>query len=135
MNITPLLRAARHAALVVIAIIGLAPSAFAGAKDYEFQPVAAAVKNGNGSEVGVRLVNKVTGTPVEGAVLFRTRLDMSPDSMGEMTATHAAMPGSEPGIYRFKADFTMAGSWAFKVQAKVPGEAETVEGTVVFTAK
>ena len=47
-----------------------------------------------------------------GAVLFRTRLDMSPDSMGEMTAKHAAMPGSEPGVYRFKADFTMAGGWA-----------------------
>ncbi len=135
MTINLLTRAARHAALVAIAIIGLAPSAFAGAKDYEFQPVAAAVKNGNGSEVAVRLVNKLTGKPVEGAVLFRTRLDMSPDSMGEMQAKHAAMPGSEPGIYRFKADFTMAGSWAFKVQAKVPGEAETVEGTVVFTAK
>ena len=135
MNTNLLTRAARRAALLVITIIGLAPSAFAGAKDYEFQPVAAAVKNGNGSEVAVRLVNKLTGKPVEGAVLFRTRLDMSPDSMGEMTAKHAAMPGSEPGIYRFKADFTMAGSWAFKVQAKVPGEAETVEGTIVFTAK
>ena len=90
---------------------------------------------GNGSDVAVRLINKLTGKPVDGAVLFRTRLDMSPDSMGEMTAKHAAMPGSEPGVYRFKADFTMAGGWAFKVQAKVPGEAETVEGTVVFTAK
>ena len=60
---------------------------------------------------------------------------MSPDSMGEMTAKHAAMPGAEPGIYRFKADLTMAGGWAFKIQAKVPGETETVEGTVVFKAK
>ena len=130
-----LARAARHAAVVTIASIGLAPSAFAGAKDYEFQPVAADVTNGTGSEVAIRLVNRITGKPVEGAVLFRTRLDMSPDSMGEMTAKHVAMPGSEPGIYRFTADFTMAGGWAFKVQAKVPGEAETVEGTVIFTAK
>ena len=38
-------------------------------------------------------------------------------------------------MYRFKADFTMAGGWAFKLQAKVPGESETVEGTVVFKAK
>lgn len=68
-------------------------------------------------------------------MLFRTRLDMSPESMGEMEAKHVAMSGSEPGIYRFKADFTMAGGWAFKVQAKVPGESETIEGTVVFTAK
>ena len=122
-------------ALVVGALFASALSAFAGAKDYEFQPVTAEVKTGNGSEVALRLVNKLTGKPVEGAVLFRTRVDMSPDSMGEMTAKHLAMPSSDPGVYRFKADFTMAGGWAFKVQAKVPGEAETVEGTVVFTAK
>lgn len=130
-----LIRTARFAAAIGVVALAFASSAFAGAKDYEFQPVATAVKNGNGSEVAVRLVNKLTGKPVDGAVLFRTRLDMSPDSMGEMTAKHVAMPGGEPGVYRFKADFTMAGGWAFKVQAKVPGEAETVEGTVVFTAK
>ena len=135
MTINLLIRAARFAALVGVITLALAPSAFAGAKDYEFQPVIADVKNGNGSEVAIRLINKLTNKPVEGAVLFRTRLDMSPDSMGEMTAKHVAMPGSEPGIYRFTADFTMAGGWAFKVQAKVPGEAETVEGTVIFTAK
>lgn len=118
-----------------LAITAFAPAAFAGAKDYEFQPVVAAVKNGAGSEFAVRLVNKLTGKPVEGAVLFRTRLDMSPDGMGEMTTKHAAMPGTEPGVYRFTGDFTMAGGWAFKLQAKVPGEPETVEGTVVFTAK
>ena len=112
-----------------------ATGAFAGAKDYEFQPVAAEVKNGNGSEFAVRLVNTSTGKPVEGAVLYRTRLDMSPDSMGEMTAKHAAIPASEPGVYKFKADLTMAGSWAFNVRAKVPGENDTVEGTVVFKAK
>jgi hypothetical protein len=83
----------------------------------------------------VRLVHKPTGKPVEGAVIFRTRLDMSPDSMAEMTAKHAAIPGSQPGIYRFRADLTMAGGWAFKLQAKVPGETETIEGTVVFKAK
>lgn len=130
-----LIRAARLAALTFVATLAFGSSAFAGAKDYEFQPVAAAVKNGNGSEVAVRLINKLTNKPVEGAVLFRTRLDMSPESMGEMQAKHTAMPSTEPGVYRFKADFTMAGGWAFKVQAKVPGETETVEGTVVFTAK
>jgi hypothetical protein len=126
----------RHAmvAALGLAIVTVAPAAFAGASDYEFQPVAADVKNGAGSEVAVRIVHKPTGKPVEGAVLFRTRLDMSPDNMGGMTAKHTATPSSEPGVYRFKADFTMAGGWAFKLQAKVPGESETVEGTVVFNA-
>ena len=122
-------------ALLGLALLGGIPSAFAGSVDYVLEPVNAAVKNGAGSELAVRLIHKPSGKPVTGAVLFRTRLDMSPDSMGEMTAKHVAMPASEPGVYRFKADFTMAGGWAFKVMAKVPGESETVQGTVVFQAK
>ena len=42
---------------------------------------------------------------------------------------------SDVDVYSFTADFTMAGGWAFKLQAKVPGEAETVTGTVIFQAK
>jgi YtkA-like len=118
-----------------LATVAAVPNAYAGAKDYEFQPVRVEVKNGSDSDVAVRLVDKRTGKPVEGAVIFRTRLDMSPDTMDEMTAKHAPVPSSEPGIYRFKADFTMAGGWALKLQAKVPGESETVEGTVIFKAK
>src|SRR5215470_16088176 len=102
---------------------------------YEFQPVSVDVKNGSGSEIAVRLVHTDTGKPVTGAVIFRTRLDMSPDTMDEMTAKHTAAPSNEPGVYRFKADFTMAARWALKLQAKVPGEAESVVGTVVFKAK
>lgn len=112
-----------------------ATSALAGKNDYVFEPVAAEVKNGDGSQLAVRLTHKPSGKPVEGAVIFRTRLDMSPDAMGEMTAKLAAEPAREPGIYRFKADLTMAGRWALKLMAKVPGESETIEGTVVFKAK
>ena len=122
-------------ALFGLAMMAGAASGHAGAKDYEFQPVSVEVTNGAGSDVAVRLVNKRTGKPVEGAVIFRTRLDMSPDTMDEMTAKHAAAPSNEPGVYRFKADLTMAGRWALKLQAKVPGENETVQGTVVFKAK
>jgi YtkA-like len=125
----------RLASLAALTTLAAPAPAFAAAADYAFEPVKVDVKNGAGSTLAVRLVHKPTGKPVEGAVLFRTRLDMSPDSMGEMLAKHTAMPTTEPGIYAFKADFTMAGGWAFKLQAKVPGEAETVEGTVVFQAK
>lgn len=123
------------AALTGLAAITLAQPVLAAAKDFEFQPVAVAVKNGAGAELAVRLVDKRTGKPVAGAVIFRTRLDMSPDSMGEMTAKHEPLAAAEPGVYRFKAHLTMAGGWAFKLQAKVQGEPETVEGTVVFQAK
>lgn len=121
--------------LLGLALTAAGIPAFAASTDYEFKPVNAVVKNGAGSSLGVKLVHKATGKPVEGAVLFRTRLDMSPDSMGEMTAKVVAAPSKEPGVYAFKADLTMAGRWAFKIQAKVPGEAETVEGTVIFEAK
>jgi hypothetical protein len=119
----------------VFALGALSTKALAGARDYEFQPIAVDVKNGAGSELAVRLIHKPSGKPVTEAVIFRTRLDMSPESMGEMTAKHTAMPAGEPGVYRFKADLTMAGSWALKLQAKVPGESETIEATIVFKAK
>ncbi len=123
------------AAAFGFAVFAGATVSLAAASDYEFQPVSADVRNGSGSDLAVRLIDKKSGKPVDGAVLFRTRLDMSPESMGDMTAKHSAAPVSEPGVYRFRADFTMAGGWALKLQAKVPGEPETVEGTVVFNAK
>jgi hypothetical protein len=124
-----------RAALLGLALGAAACSAFAGAADYAFEPVKADVKNGAGSELAVRLVHKPTGKPVANAVLFRTRLDMGPDNMADMTAQHQAIPAPEPGVYRFKADLTMAGGWALRLMAKVPGEAETVQGTVQFQAK
>lgn len=130
---TATIRALTAAAGLALTVAAL--PAFAGPTDYAFEPVKVEVKNGRGSELAVRIVHKPTGKSVEGAVLFRTRLDMSPDSMGEMTAKHTAQPSSEPGVYKFKADLTMAGGWAFKLMVKVPGETETVEGTVVFKAK
>ena len=122
------------AALASLTLFVAAP-AFAGPNDYAFEPVTVEVKNGPASELAVRIIHKPTGKPVEGVVLFRTRLDMSPDSMGEMTAKHVAQPSTEPGVYKFRADLTMAGGWAFKLMAKVPGESGTVQGTVVFKAK
>lgn len=110
-------------------------SALAGAADYEFQPVAVDVKNGAGSELAVRLIHIPTNKPVPGAVVFRTRLDMGPDNMAAMTAEHRVAPGDEPGVYRFTADLTMAGGWALRLMAKVQGEAETVQGFVVFQAR
>jgi hypothetical protein len=115
--------------------VAVAVPTLAGPSDYAFEPVSANVRNGSGTELAVRIVHKATGKPVEGAVLFRTRLDMSADSMGEMTAKHAALPSTEPGVYKFRADLTMAGGWALKLMAKLPGETQTIEGTVVFKAQ
>jgi hypothetical protein len=122
------------AAACLIATFGVLPAS-AGPNDYAFEPVPADVRNGKASELAIRIVHKPTGKPVVGAVVFRTRLDMSPDSMETMTAKHEALPSTEPGVYRFKADLTMAGGWALKLMAKVQGEPDTITGTVIFKAK
>lgn len=110
-------------------------TAWADATDYEFQAVAVEVKNGSGAELLVRLMHKPSGTPVDGALIVKTRLDMAPDAMEAMTAKHSpAEPAGTPGVYRFKADLTMAGGWALKLMAKIQGERETVIGTVIFKA-
>lgn len=116
-------------------VFAAAISSLATPADYAFEPLAAAVKSGKQSDLAVRIIHKPTGKPVTGAVVFRTRLDMSPDNMGDMLTKVEAVPSSEAGVYHFKADLSMAGRWALKLMAKVPGESETVEGSVVFTAK
>jgi hypothetical protein len=125
----------RAAALAGLALAHAVSPARAGAGDYAFEPVSREVRNGPGSELAVRLLHKPTGKPVADAVIFRTRLDMSPEDMAAMTAKHEALPSTEPGVYRFLADLTMAGNWALKLMTKVQGERDTIEGSVVFTAK
>jgi hypothetical protein len=44
-------------------------------------------------------------------------------------------PSGKPVEGAVSADLTMAGRWALKLMAKVPGESETIEGTVIFKAK
>lgn len=113
----------------------VAAAALAAPADYAFEAVKPNVKHDANAELAVRLVHKPTGKRVENAVVFRSRLDMSPDNMAEHQTSVEPLPATEPGVYRFKADLSMAGRWALKLMAKVPGETETVEGTVVIEAK
>ena len=125
-----------HAIAVATAMLLVSPVAVrAAAADYEFQPVTAEVKNGPGADLLVRLVHKPSGKPVSEALIVKTRLDMAPDDMEAMTAKHSEPELTDSlGVYRFKADLTMAGQWALKLMAKVQGERETVIGTVIFRA-
>jgi len=110
------------------------PAGWAGAKDYRFELVEQRVKAGDGQTFAVRLVHVPSGKPVPDAVIFQTRLDMSPENMATMTAPLTPQPSDQPGIYRFRADFAMAGGWAFSLAAKVQGESETVQGRLTITA-
>jgi hypothetical protein len=123
------------AALIVAAISGASTAALADIKDYKFELVDQTVQAGADKVITVRLVNTKTGKPVPGAVIFATRLDMTPDGMQEMATKIAPVPGAEPGTYRFKATFGMAGRWQLSLGAKVQGETGTVENKLVITAQ
>jgi YtkA-like len=122
------------AGVAIAAVVSLAGSAFAGANDYVFEPVKAEVKKGDDVVVSVRLKHKATGKPVSDAVMVQTRIDMSPDAMGEMTSPVTAVPSNEPGVYSFKTDLSMQGRWLLSIAAKVQGEPETVVGKITFRA-
>jgi hypothetical protein len=126
---------ALQGAFIGIAMFGSATFARADIKDYEFQLVDQAVKAGPDKIITVRLINKTTGKPVPDAVIFATRLDMAPDGMQEMATKIAPAPGGEPGTYKFKANFSMAGRWQLSLGAKVQGETGTVENKLVITAQ
>jgi hypothetical protein len=123
------------AALIGLSLTAMTKTAFAGIKDYEFQLVEPTVQSGADKIVAVRLVNMKTGKQVPDAVIFAARLDMAPDGMQEMVTKVTSMPGTEPGTYRFKANFSMAGRWQLSLGAKVQGETGTVESKLVVTAQ
>src|SRR4030081_2599081 len=124
-----------QAAFIGSAVTGSVTIARADIKDYEFQLVDQSVQAGPDKTITVRLINKSTGKPVPGAVIFATRLDMAPDGMQEMATKIAPVPGGEPGTYKFKANLSMAGRWQLSLGAKVQGETGTVENKLVITAQ
>ena len=125
---------ALRAALIGVAMSSGATVAFADVKNYEFKLVEPIIKAGPDKTITVKLVDKATGKSVPDAVIFATRLDMAPDGMQEMATKVTAMPGTEPGTYRFKASFSMAGRWRLSLGAKVQGETGTVESKLVIQA-
>jgi YtkA-like len=122
------------AALIGVSVIGFSTLARADIKDYEFQLVDQTIKAGPDKTIAVRLVNKTTGKPVPDAVIFASRLDMTPDGMQEMATKLTPMSGAEPGTYRFKANVSMAGHWQLSLGAKVQGETGTLENKLVIQA-
>ena len=122
--------------LLAVALIAAAPATTAAAAtDYAFEAQPAQVATSRDAIIGVRLVDKGSGKPVANALIIQSRLDMSPEAMAEMVSPLTPLPAEEPGVYRFRADLGMAGRWALKLAAKVPGEPETVRGEVIVIAK
>jgi hypothetical protein len=79
-------------------------------------------------------VAPLSGRPIPDAVIFAKRIDMGPEDMAAMTAPLEPLPSTEPGVYRFKTELTMAGNWALSLGAKVQGETGTVENKHILKA-
>ena len=124
-----------RAALIAATIGGASTAALADITDYRFELVDQTVQAGPDKIITVRLMNTKSGKPVPDAVIFATRLDMAPDAMQEMATKITPVPGAEPGTYKFKATFGMAGRWQLSLGAKVQGETGTVENKLVITAQ
>lgn len=133
MKANPFSRSLRLALTGAVLTCG-ATGAFADIRNYEFKLVEPTVKAGPDKTIAVKLVDKTTGKPVPDAVIFATRLDMAPDGMQEMATKIERVPGAEPGTYKFKATFGMAGRWQLSLGAKVQGETGTVESKLVIQA-
>jgi hypothetical protein len=123
------------AALIAVAIGSASTAALADIQEYKFELVDQTIQAGPDKVITVRLMNTKTGKPVPDAVIFATRLDMSPDGMQEMATKIAPVPGAEGGTYKFTATFGMAGHWQLSLGAKVQGETGTVENKLVITAQ
>ena len=122
-----------RAALVVAALLALGAPARADIKDYEFQLVEPQLKAGE-AIVAVRVVHKPTGKAVPDAVIFSRRLDMAPDGMADMARRIEQLPSTEPGVYRFRANLSMAGRWQLSLAAKVQGEDGTLQSRLIVKA-
>lgn len=127
-------RAWAAALLVSIGLTSPGLAARADVRDYGFELVDRQIKQGYGATITVRLVHRPTGKVVSDAVVFMTRIDMSPGGMADMTARLEPVSDTLPGYFRFETDLVMEGAWALSLTAKVPGEVGYVQGKLVLNA-
>ena len=121
-------------AMGLLSTLSFVPAGAATASaDYRLEALNPRLPIGEEVTLAVRLVHAPTGKPVPGAVIFRARLDMSPNGMGDMAGPLTPVGSSEPEVWRYSTKLTMAGDWAVTVQAKVPGETETVRASAIVT--
>ena len=126
-------RFSRFVRLLLGVPLVLPAAARADINAFEFRLVHTDVKIGD-AVVVVRVVNKSTGAAVPDAVIFARRLDMAPEGMPTMTADLDPLPPDEPGVYRFRTNFTMEGGWQLSLAAKVQGESGTLQARLGLKA-
>lgn len=121
------------AAVAAILVSTTTSSVYAAATDYRFELWGSPEGKGT-SIVSVKLVHLPNNKPVPGAAITQSRADMGPIGMAAMSAPIKAMGEQPSGTYRFEVDngsvWKKPANWALSLSAKVPGEAQTVTGSV-----
>ena len=126
-------------ALALVALFG-AITAVAAGQDapakaaYHFVARPMAVKAGAPTTFTVQIMSPDM-SPVAGAKVSATRVDMGPDGMAEMTGKVVAADSADPSRYMFSTTLSMPGRWAVSIEAQIPGEAAPVRGQVILKAK
>lgn len=98
-----------------------------------FELVTPQVSEGPSAEFSVRLVDKSTGKAVTDATIETATLDMGPDGMAGMIEPAEALPSTEPGVFKFKANLSMAGNWALHLKGKLK-DGTPVAGDLILIA-
>jgi len=122
----------RFCAAFVAASLLSVPAAQAEATDYAFELIETSYPVSDQAVLTLRLTDLRSQQPVEGAIIFATRVDMEPDGMAMMTSEITALPIETSGEYRFATDLSMEGNWQLSIAAKVQGEAETVHTRILI---
>ena len=115
-----------------LALVGA--SGLAAQADYRFELTQTQPAGPGKTTLTIRLVHLPDNKPVAGAVLFETKTNMAPSGMADMSGKVTALPGDQPGLYRFQVETGMAGKWQLVLDAKVQGEAGTVRGAIQYEA-
>lgn len=117
----------------MLAVLGSAVSASAqtAPERYRFTAVGESTQRGVGIVLQVRATD-LANQPKAGISFTDPRIDHAPDGAAAATFAAFPLPPREAGLYEFRASVPVAGLWALRLQARVPGEAQPVYASVIF---
>ena len=118
--------------VITLLLLGLT-ACNAATGNHAFELVTPQVSEGPSAEFSVRLIDKSTGKAITDATIESATLDMGPDGMAGMVEPAEALPSPEPGIFKFKANLSMAGNWAVHLKGKLK-DGTAVSGDLILIA-
>jgi hypothetical protein len=98
---------------------------------YHFTAVGEKTVRGVGIVLQVRVAD-LAGLPKAGVSFIEPRVDHAPDGAASASFPAFPLPARTAGLYEFRTSIPVAGLWALRLQARVPGESQPVYASVIF---